>query len=317
MAEPIRLQGRTPEVDPQKIGISYSGGGPLVIVELGIARAFVQKGIVPAAIAGASAGALAGFAHALDVRAGTGVALAAELLAHVSNALLGLDPFHVLGRLLVEREAIKSLGDNAVIGPLVREGLTRVMGLDGVTTRTFVPPAYPKLLIATTDVQRGTSVWFSDDTPAEAVPVEEALIASSAIPGVFPWRVERLGGADVLLADGGVVDNQPLSKLVEQGCGTLYACAVGPTAALPPPANGLDNAFRVTNLMTRQCTKLEEDYVRLKLGHRGRVYHIHPIVDFPIHEFDFSPGLIQQVMDDATAKTLDWLGKIERGEVTD
>jgi predicted acylesterase/phospholipase RssA len=216
-----------------------------------------------------------------------------------------------------EGTRITSLGDNAPIGPAVRNGLTQTFGLKNVSTRTFVPPQYPKLLIAATDVCQGTSVWFSDDTPTEVVPIDEALIASSAIPGVFPWRTARIDGSEVFLVDGGVMTNQPLSKLVECGCGTIYACAVGPTDALPPPANGLDNAYRTATLTMHQCTKLEEDYVRLKLGDQGVVHHIHPLVDFPIHQFDFTPALVQRVMADARAKTVDWLGKIQRGEVTD
>ncbi len=315
MTQPILLHDHVPALDPAKIGISYSGGGPLVAVELGIARAFVQKGIIPTAIAGTSAGALAGFAHALDVHRGTGIDLGADLLGRISNQFLGLDVGDILGRVISQRQHIASLGDNAPLGPLVRDGLQRTLNLQDITTRTFVPPVYPKLLIAATDIRDGTSVWFSDDTAT--VPIEDALIASSAIPGIFPWRTVRIDGADVPLVDGGVVDNQPLSKLVDQGCGTIYACAVGPTDPLPPPANALDNAFRSSDLMMRQCTKLEEAYVRCKMDGQGCVYHIHPIVNFPIRQFNFTPALVQRVMDDATAATLDWLGKIERGEVTD
>jgi predicted acylesterase/phospholipase RssA len=317
LTEPILLKGAVPSVDRAKIGISYSGGGPLVVVELGIAQAFVQVGIIPAVIAGVSAGALASVAHALDVHTGKGIEMAADILGTVTNRTLGLDALDVVRRLVREGEHITSLGDNAPIGPAVREGLARTFGLVNSTTHTFAPPRYPKVLIAATDACHETSVWFSDDTPAEAVPIEEVLIASSAIPGVFPWRVMPINGDQISLIDGGVVTNQPLSKLVEQGCGTMYACAVGPTAALPAPNNGLENAYRAATLTMHQCTKLEEDYVRLKIGNQGVVHHIHPIVDFPVHQFDFTPDLVRQVMDDARVKTVDWLGRIQRGEITD
>jgi len=304
MSQPILLKDQTPTVDPDKIGISYSGGGPLVLVELGIARAFVQKAIIPHVITGASAGALAGTAHALDVRQGKGIDMAAELLSQVSNSLLGLTAFHVVGRLIVEREHLTSLGDNAAIGPLIKNGLVQSLGLHDVRISTFVAPRYPKLMVVATDVINGGSVWFSDDTP-----IDDALIASSAIPGLFPWRTMAVDGRELTLADGGMVTNQPLSNLVDQGCGTVYACAVGPTGALPPPTNALDNAFRSVTLMMHQATKLEEDYVRLKMGDRGVVHHIHPEVAFPVHEFDFTPTLVHEVIEDACARTLAWLSE--------
>jgi predicted acylesterase/phospholipase RssA len=312
MSQAILLKEKNPDnltVDKKKIGISYSGGGPLVVVELGIARAFVQEGIIPDVITGVSAGALAGTAHALDVRNGTGIDMAQALLSRVSNSTLGLDPVHVLGRVILGREHTTSLGDNAPLGSWFREGLkhTPALGLTNVTIGTFTPPRYPKLMIAATDALDGTSVWFPDETP-----IEDALIASSAIPGVFPWRTMLVEGRERTLVDGGVVTNQPLSNLVNEGCGTIWACAVGPTDPLPPPTNGLDNALRSVNMTMHQCSKLEEDYVCLKLGNRGVVHHIHPILSVPIHEFDFSAALVQQVMDDACAKTRAWLAQIKK-----
>jgi predicted acylesterase/phospholipase RssA len=308
MAEPIRLAGKQPDVDPTRVGISYSGGGALVVIELGIASAFVKLGIVPAVISGVSAGSLAGAAHALDPVGGTGIRLAADILAHhVSNGRLGLTPFHVLGRLLVEREHIRSLGDNATIGPLVTAALKRTFGVDDVTIAAFGPPERPKLLIIATDVENRESVLFPDDCP-----LIDALVASSAIPGVFPWRTVSIAGEDRVLVDGGLVMNQPLSNLVEQGCGTIYACAVGPTDPLPPPKNALDNAMRAVHLAMHQATKLEEAYVQLVfkgLG-KGTVQHIHPIINYLGGDtFDFTPDLVERAMADAEKQTIDWLTK--------
>ena len=308
MSEPIHLKGIEPQVALDKIGISYSGGGALVVVELGIARAFVKLGIVPAVITGVSAGGLAGAAHALDPVGGRGIKLAADILAHVSNGSLGLTPFHVLGRLVVEREHITSLGDNATIGPLITAGLKRELGLDNVTIGYFKPPDRPVLMILATDIENKEGVWLPDPTP-----LEDAVIASSAIPGVFPWRTMTIDGKQRLLADGGVVMNQPISNLVEQGCGTLYVCAVGSDAPFGPPRNALENAFRTINLAMHQAMKLEEAYVALKLGDNGVVHHIHPIINnLSGDNFDFQPGMIETVMADAEAQTIAWLSGGEK-----
>jgi NTE family protein len=302
VSQPILLKDKTPVVDPNKIGISYSGGGPRVLIEIGIARAFVKKGILPHVVAGASAGALAGTAHALDVRNGTGLDLAAGLLERMSNAFVGLEPVEVVERVILHRQNTKSLGDNTPIGTLVHDGLRDRLGLQNVTLGTFVAPTFPKLMIVATNLVTGDSVWFSDDTP-----IEKALVASSAIPGVFPWLPFNLSGVNTVLVDGGVVSNQPLSNLALEGCGTIYACAVGGIDSQVEPSNGLENAMRSVHRMMQQCTKLEEDYVRLKLGDQGRVHHIHPDVNFPVQGFDFTPDLIRQIIADACAKTLAWL----------
>src|SRR5256885_435399 len=142
MSEPIKLaQVDVPEVDRGRIGISYSGGGPLVLVELGCAKAFIECGIRP-------------------------------------------------------------------------------------------------VLIAATDRLSGESFWFPDTTP-----LAEALIASSAIPAVFPWVTYDRDGEHRILVDGGVVNNQPVSELVvRERCGTLFVCAVGPSKPAPAPTNLVNNA---------------------------------------------------------------------------
>jgi NTE family protein len=302
VAEPIHLKDVQPAVDPSRIGISYSGGGSLVIVELGIARAFVKKGIVPVVITGASAGALAGAAHALDPLTGKGIELAAEICESFSNSKLGLDPLHIALRVLRERTHLKGLGDNSAFGVPLREALRRELHLESVTIGHFRPPDRPKLMIVATDVVSRNAVWFPDETP-----LEDALIASTAIPGVFPWHNVTVNGLNLILVDGGVVMNQPLSNLVEQGCGTLYACAVGSIGPLAPPQNLLENALRSVNLAMHQATKLEEDYVRLKLGTTGAVHHIHPEIFVPANNFDFTPAIVRSVMAEAEAKTLAWL----------
>jgi hypothetical protein len=82
---------------------------------------------------------------------------------------------------------------------------------------------------------------------------------------------------------------------------------VGGKAPFAVPKNALDNALQAVTLLIHQVTKLEEDYVRTKLGDQGEVHHIHPEVPFPIHQFGFTPELVAQVLDDACQRTLDWL----------
>jgi NTE family protein len=310
LADPIRLKDQpAPAVDRNMIGISYSGGGALVVIEIGIASAFIKKGIIPAVITGASAGALAGTAHALDPVGGKGIQLAIDILSDFSNSTLGLTPLQIIGRVITEREKIKSLGDNGSIGKLISDKIQSDFGLHNVTIGFFKPPEHPRLFIATTDAQTREGVWMTDE-----IGIEDAVIASSAIPGVFPWKKMTVAGQERFLVDGGVVMNQPLTVLVEQGCGTIYACAVGSTDPLAPPQNALDNALRAVNLAMHQSIKLEETLVQLKLNGQGVVNHIHPpITSVSGDNFDFTPQLVRDVVAEAESKTLDWLTQLEAG----
>jgi NTE family protein len=296
--------------DPAIIGISYSGGGPLLVVELGVARAFVQLGIRPSVISGASAGALTAAAHALDPDGGRGIDMAATLLgAQVRNSFLKLDAVDFAQRILGQGKHVQGVGDNAPIGPLIGGGIKNTFGLEPVTMGTFGKPLTaggnptPRLMIVATDDCSGESYWFDDSAL-----LTDALIASSAIPGIFPWLSHQSGdGQHMTLVDGGVVDNQPLGNLLERGCGTIYAVAVGASGPRPVPQNLLDNYMQAINLSMHRCTKLEEDYVRAKLPTGGKILHIHPETTIQVADFDFTPELVQQVMDEATTLTVNWL----------
>lgn len=305
MGQPIVLADRTPDVDPKRIGISYSGGGPLVVIELGIAQAFIERKVVPRWIAGASAGALAGMAHAADPIGGTGVRVAAGLLGSVTNRTVGLGLDQVLGRAILQRHHLQGLGDHSGLRPLLERGLAE-LGIPAATIGTFQGRGRARLQVVATNRRDGTSVWFPDSTA-----VTDALMASVAIPGVFPWQVFDVGGKTLTLVDGGVVLNQPLSRLVVKGCGTIFACAVGYVGgAVPPPTNALDNALQSLSITIHQSTKLEEDYVRLKLGGAGTVHHIHPEVNMPDVGFNFTPAMVESVMEESRVKTVAWLEKL-------
>src|SRR3979411_733046 len=98
MSEPILLARRDLQGDRKKIGISYSGGGAMVLIELGIAQAFVDLGIGPAVSAGGRAGARGVAVLALDPVAGAGIRRAAAVIGGVSNRTLGLGLDQVFGR---------------------------------------------------------------------------------------------------------------------------------------------------------------------------------------------------------------------------
>lgn len=305
MPKPL-LQEVAPTVDENLVGISYSGGGPMFLIELGIAQAFVDLNIIPAAIAGVSAGAIAGTAHAFDPVKGDGIKAAAKALLMLSNRRLGLTKWRmalrVLASLLSRRQLPDSLADNGPLQPII-EGVFRELAQEpGLTLGDFGKDGRPALFIGATDRLTGERCWFPN-----SVQVADALVASSAIPGVFPPHRMNVDGQDRVFVDGAVVQNQPLSQLVlEANCGTLYACAVGYDGdRLAAPTDALDNVLKCVVINAHAFSRLEQGYVELKFqaAGKGAVHHLHPEGPFEVNDFNFTPDLIQSVMSTACEQT--------------
>ena len=300
------------EVDERRVGISYSGGGPLLLIELGIAQAFIDLKIVPVAIAGVSAGAIAGAAHALDPIGGAGIKAAAKVLPSLSDHRLGLTKAEivakVLGSLLSAQMLPSGLGDNAPIHGMAEEAFKEVTGRPRLTIGDFGKDSRTKLYIGATDRRQCERYWFPDSAE-----VATALMASSAIPGVFPPVRTTIDGTEGVFIDGAVAQNQPLSKLVlDEKCGTLYACALGYDGeAMREPTDALDNALSAISIVTHESSRLEQAYVECKFAQagKGNVYHIHPDGPFAITSFTFTETLIREVIDLACRQTKDWINQ--------
>lgn len=302
MAPPL-LRVMKPIVERDRVGISYSGGGPLLLVELGIARAFVELGVRPAVIAGVSAGALAAVAHALDPVDGKGIEAAVVALSGASNYTLGLTLPQIALKAIWERQNLASLGDNGPIKELISGVFRRLTGQADLTVGYFGREGRPRVIVGAADRVRALPLWFG-----EGADVADALVASSAIPGVFPPRHLGIDGEDRLFIDGGVISGQPLSVLALAGCGTIYACAVGYDGErLEPPANLIDNWMQSFTIAIHNASRLEQAYVQLQIGDDGVIHHIHPEVPFPIDGFNFDAGPVLQVVADAAEATKAWI----------
>ncbi len=95
------------------------------------------------------------------------------------------------------------------------------------------------LEVVTTSLTDGRERWISSG------PAVEAVLASSAIPSIFP--AVTIDG-DVLV-DGGVVNNVPISRAIEAGCKRIYVLLCGPLHYRPRsprrPAEAALTAFFV------------------------------------------------------------------------
>jgi NTE family protein len=108
------------------------------------------------------------------------------------------------------------------------------------------------LHVVATDLATGRGVVLSHGA---AIP---ALLASAAIPGVFP--PVRIGGRD--LVDGGVADYAPISQAVAMGADRVYVLPVAHACALAsPPRSALAMALHSLNLMIE--SRMAADVERL------------------------------------------------------
>jgi len=178
---------RAPEPPRPRTAFVLSGGGNQGVSQVGMLRALLERGIVPDVVIGTSAGALNGAAVAYAPNL-TGVAQLAAVWEQ-------LQADHVFpgGRIHRARNVVRRgthLFDNDGLAALIHHS---------TPARSFSDLEIPLRVIAT-DLDTGEEVVLANG------PLKPALLASTALPGVFPIVVH----AGRRLVDGGVVNNVPL-----------------------------------------------------------------------------------------------------------
>jgi NTE family protein len=184
------------------------GGGARGAAQVGVLQALFEANLeAPVAIVGTSVGALNGASiAAYPSLAGT------MMLREVwmSRPALSVFQAHPLGLLV---SGIRRYQLSAFPQENVRRLIDRAQALTGVTT--FEQLRVPLAVVAT-DLNAGRPAVFrsGDLTPA--------LLASTAIPGVFP--MVNVNGRQHL--DGGVIENTPLNTAVDDGAREILAISL-------------------------------------------------------------------------------------------
>lgn len=184
------------------------GGGARGAAQVGVLQALFEAGVDgPAAIVGTSVGALNGSAiAAFPSLAGT-MMLREVWLSRQAAAVFRAHPLGVILSGL-RRDRVSALPQTNV-----RRLIDRAQTLTGITT--FEQLRVPLAVVAT-DMNAGRPAVF------RAGELAPALLASTAIPGVFPSvRID-----DREHMDGGVVENTPLSTAVDDGARDIVAVSL-------------------------------------------------------------------------------------------
>jgi NTE family protein len=181
----------------QRLGVVFAGGGAKAAYEAGVGLVLHEWGIVPAAIAGTSAGAI----NAVLLATGE-----AERLADLWRTIRREDVFTyrapaVLGGLLPGWLSFRLLArTRSLLDPApLRATLARRVDLDRVRS------ARVPVLVVATDLVSGTAQRFENATLTL-----DALVASATVPGLFP----PVAADGRLLVDGGVVQRAPVLELL-------------------------------------------------------------------------------------------------------
>lgn len=207
-----------------------SGGASLGSMQAGMLQALYERGIRPDMIVGTSAGAINGAYVASRPQTRTTADKLADMWRNVRRQQVF--PFSPLTALL------GVAGRNHVVadGPL-----RRLIG-DQLEFKRLEEAPIPLHLIAV-DLFTGRERRLSRGRALEAI------VASSAIPGIFPpvdWE-------DTELIDGGVANNTPISHAVELGCDQVYVLPTATSCPLPSEPHGaLGMAVHAMSLLLQQ-----------------------------------------------------------------
>ena len=207
-----QLLGRRRPDAPVRTAFVLAGGGSRGAAQIGMLQTLISRGIRPDAVYGASVGAVnaAGFVVNPTLE---GV----ERMATIWRGLSSEDVFPhgrvpTPWRFLQQRESVHP-----------NDGLRKVIEI-GAGLERF-EDARIRLEVVATSLTDGRAKWFSSGSVADAV------LASAALPSLLPPM--HIDGE--IFIDGGVVDNVPISRAIEQGFRRIFVLLCGPLHYMPSP----------------------------------------------------------------------------------
>ncbi|AEV83021.1 patatin [Actinoplanes sp. SE50] len=210
--------------EPIRIGLALGGGAVRGAAHIGVLDALDRAGLSPSVVTGTSAGALVGALYA----AGRTPAEIASLAQTLRWA-----------RLVRPGRTRKALFETSKLGLFLDSSLASV---------DFADLKLPFAAVAC-ELTTGREVVMTDG------PVASAVLASAAIPGVFP-PVERDGH---LLVDGGMVTMVPAAAARRLGADLVIAVDVSGPLPRRPPTTLLHIMVAVSTLQPGGTDRLAEE----------------------------------------------------------
>lgn len=255
------MSRHSPSTRGGRVAFVLSGGSSLGAVQVGMLQALTENGIRPDFLIGTSVGAVNAAWMAARPNHEGAMRLGEIWLSLRRQDIFPLSPWvgaaGLLGRCnhIVPNTNLRALLEKHV--PFHR-----------------IEDATVPLHIITTELKTGRAVIHSSG------PVVPALLASTAIPGVFP--PVTIGRREYV--DGGVANHTPISAAIEFGAAEIYVLPVGYPWLLQEPSNALGMALYALARFVEQ--KLDAE---LKANEDVASIHVLPAPEPPsISPADFS-----------------------------
>lgn len=137
-----------------------------------------------------------------------------------------------------------------------------------------------------------------EEVVLSAGPVVDAVLASNAIPGVFP--AVRIG--ERRLVNGGVASNTPIAAAIRLGAQRIVVLPTGHTCAQNRvPASALGRTMHALGLLVARQLIADLD----RYGAMAQIVVAPPLCPLDISPYDYSHGA--ELIDRAAASTSAWI----------
>lgn len=260
---------RRPASRPEQTAFVLAGGGSRGAVQVGMLTALFERGIRPDRVYGASVGAVNAAAFAADPSP-DGVKRLEDVWVHLHpDDIFPKARVHGPWMFFQQRASVYS-----------NSGLRKVLEM-GLAVDRIEDTEIP-LEVVVTSLTDGRERWLGEG------PIIESVLASAAIPGIFP--PVAIDGE--LCIDGGVVDNVPISRAIAGGATKIYVLLCGPKEQVPQigkrPIEAVISAFftSVHARFTREIESLPPGVEVFVFSGTGRL-----VDDF--RDFGSSPAMIE------------------------
>jgi NTE family protein len=266
-----------------KTAFVFAGGGSLGAIQVGMLRTLLDCGMRPDFVVGASVGAINAsyFAGAPDAE---GVARLGRIWSGLRRS--DIFPFTLASALGLLRHPANLVDPG---------GLRRLIETNLQCPR--IEDAQIPLHIMATN-QQGQPVRLSSG------PAVEAILASTAIPGVFP--PVAIGGE--ALMDGAIAANTPMLLAAQLGASRIIILPTGYACALAePPTRAVAKALHAITLLIAWQLMHELEHISTDI----QVHLVPTLCPLAVSPFDFSAA--QELIERGAESAKKW---IEEGGLT-
>lgn len=227
-----------------RVAFVLSGGGPLGALQVGALHALFERDIRPDLAVGTSVGALNATWLAMDPTSAG--------IAHLESSWRNMKEGDLFpgGRFKASWARMLVKGNRVFENSGLRRTIENTLG-----PARFEDAQIP-LAVTATELETGAEMLFSTG------PVLEPLLASTAMPGIFP-PVEVDGR---LYIDGGVANNVPIAPAAALGATTIYVMnSTSHTRQRRPLNRPMDYLLHAFTLARAQRLTLEQMYLSDKV----------------------------------------------------